>query len=599
LRFIILFFFSIFLTSAECKSFDINSTEIIKLDDYTLFYNNETNLDFDNNNLENISWNESANGGSFGLIRSELWMKFDFNNKSDDNVEKYIYIPFFLTSKIDVYYKNKKQLKHINELGFLRNNLNNDKKSKGWITKIKFDQGQSSIYLKINNKNRPTRVNVFVLNELQLENVVIQSYKLYWFWKGVFVFAILVSLIIFIFIKQRIFIYYFFFNLGIFITLNIEFGDYSALIKNDLLYRMIDIQRITNLLYIVFFPLFLNELIPIKKMFFKTWRMLQIANVIFIVLWIINLFEIVRLSDFYFYSTLYYLGYAVFVLLTMLIILFWALIKKEQNSYALFIIYFIFISFTIFDGYAQTFGIVKDDIFVYKTILLSSMFQIVAFLLLISYKIYKIYLDRNVLIRKQNKHDNELIKAIVEGQETERNVVGRELHDMIGANLAVIKQKTDKSNLVVVRLIDDTIDGIRALSHGLITPNIKFNNFEEEIQDLCLLFETKDLKIKYYFHNCSSINNIDVSNHLYRIIQELLQNALKHSHANEVYIQFLKDKDILTVMYEDNGVGFDLHKNTNGRGIQNIKNRIALIGAEIQFESTTDGTLITMIIDEL
>ncbi len=594
-----LFLYLIFLFgTSNAFAFEITKEEqLIKLDKNTFF--SFTTKDFNLNEVDDLIWTKSDKGGNFGLLKQDLWLKYDFNNSTDSIQEKYLFLPFFFVNKIDIYQKVNGKIKLINQLGSHRPSTNNDKTSKGWVTKIKFPTKASSIYIHVEHIYLPIRVNAFIVSSRKLDRIIINSYNIYWFWKGVFIFAFLLSIIVYFFLKQKVFLYYFLFNFGIFITLNIEFGDLHSLFKNDELNRIVDIQRMANFFFIYFFPLFLNEIIAIKANNKKMWKLMQYGNLLFIFLWLINIFSFIRTSEFYFYSTYYFLAYAVIVFIIQLYFLLKALILKEKNAVVLFIIYLVFILFTIFDGYAQTFGFVKDGLYIYRNILYSSMFQIVAFLLFISYKLYQIYSERNNLVIIQGKHDLDMIRATVKSQEAERNFVGRELHDMVGANLAVVKQKIEKSDATLVKLIDDTIDLIRNLSHGLISPNLNHQNFEIEVKDMLSMFETDVMKVKYYFHYWPNNSNKTILRHIYRIVQELMQNATKHSKATEVYIQFLNHDNYLTIMYEDNGVGFETtNKDNFGRGLLNIQNRISLIKAKIDFDSSKNGTTVTIEINK-
>jgi signal transduction histidine kinase len=173
------------------------------------------------------------------------------------------------------------------------------------------------------------------------------------------------------------------------------------------------------------------------------------------------------------------------------------------------------------------------------------------FILILGKETFSVYQQRSALLEKQKEHQSEIIRVIVDSQEKERNKVGRELHDMIGANISVIKQQVDKSNYSLINTIDRTIDTIRNLSHGLVTPLID-DEFVDEINELCVLFSNIDMKVRTHFHNWNKINNKDLVTHLYRIVQELLQNTVKHSNASQINVQFIVDKEgELTLMYED------------------------------------------------
>ena len=109
-----------------------------------------------------------------------------------------------------------------------------------------------------------------------------------------------------------------------------------------------------------------------------------------------------------------------------------------------------------------------------------------------------------------------------------------------------------------------------------------------------------DIELSAQFHNWGKIGNAKKATHLYRIIQELLQNAVKHSSAHNILIQFIIDKGgELTIMYEDDGTGFDYKSayNNKGLGLINIENRVKLIGASIIFDTMKNGKGTTVIIN--
>lgn len=574
----------------------IDDSTLVKLDKNSSVIYVEKNETINIENIDNLDWGVNKNGGNVGIVKNVIWFKSSFINKADNAIEKHLYFPFYLINEIDVYSSHNEKTVHVNSLGRLRDLNNNSKISGGWATKIVFESGRNDVYVRVNHLYLPTRVTSFLLEERKLDEIILHSVSIFWIWKSVFIFAMLISLVLFAMIRQKVFLFYFLFNLGILYTLSIEFGDYPYFVDDGNIIFIF--QRFFNFLFIFFFPKFLNELIPIFEDFKKTVKTLKIGNYIFISFWISSFFEIIRMNEIYFYLTNYFLFYTVFVLLVSLFLISASVYKKRENSKILFGIYFIFIFFTVFDGYGYALGFVSDEFYIYETILFSSIFQVIAFLGFISFQLFTIYKDRNKLLLIQRDHDLEVAKAIVKSQESERNLIGRELHDMVGANMAVIKQKTDKANKLLLKIIDDTIISIRTLSHGLITPSFDYTKFEDEIKDLIYLFENDNMKIHYYFHECTNLNDRNINIHLYRIIQELLQNALKHSRATEVYLQFLKHEDNLTIMYEDNGVGFDtLNKKIFGRGLYNIEKRVSLIKANLQLDSSKTGTTVTIILD--
>lgn len=227
------------------------------------------------------------------------------------------------------------------------------------------------------------------------------------------------------------------------------------------------------------------------------------------------------------------------------------------------------------------------------------MVEIFMFMLLLAKETFSVYDHRADLLEKQKVHQSEIIKAIVDSQEKERNRVGRELHDLIGANISVIKQQIDKRNSTLRSVVEQTIESVRNLSHGLVTPMIANDEFVDEVNELCFLFSDLGFKVKSHFHNWNKIDNSKVATHIYRILQELLQNAVKHSKAKEVLIQFIINKEgELTVMYEDDGIGFDYDEAYANKclGLININNRVTLIGAKLSFDTMKGSNGTTVII---
>ena len=162
--------------------------------------------------------------------------------------------------------------------------------------------------------------------------------------------------------------------------------------------------------------------------------------------------------------------------------------------------------------------------------------------------------------------------------------------------MAIIKQHVKKSNDALFSVVSESIEMVRNLSHSLVTPHIKKEEFKDELKELCHLFSGDSLKVQYFFYEWPSIENADITTHLYRIIQELLKNAIKHSQAKNVYLQFMSDgEQKISIIYEDDGIGFNHKKNTRkGLGLNNIKNRLELINGNMRFDTSkeTKGTTI-------
>ncbi|QHS63567.1 tetratricopeptide repeat-containing sensor histidine kinase [Chitinophaga agri] len=195
----------------------------------------------------------------------------------------------------------------------------------------------------------------------------------------------------------------------------------------------------------------------------------------------------------------------------------------------------------------------------------------------------------------------ELLKASVSGQEKERKRIAGELHDSIGGNLAAIKLQlsnhtgTDKlQNLI--RQVDDTYHQVRDLSHDLVPPQFSNTGYAELIAGYIRQFNVPgNAAITFHAFPNEEIDRIETSLkvEIYKIIQELITNALKHSKATKVEIQLTQLDGMLKLLFEDNGQGFSLETVKYGLGFQNIQTRVKLFDGIFTIDSfPSKGTVI-------
>ncbi len=202
----------------------------------------------------------------------------------------------------------------------------------------------------------------------------------------------------------------------------------------------------------------------------------------------------------------------------------------------------------------------------------------------------------------KNKFDQ--LKSVIQGEEKERNRLAKELHDGINGDLVVIKHKIasmDTLNLIpenidkiisAINLLDDTCDQIRNISHNLIPPVLINYDLIKSVNLLCKrTSEYNGLELSFQHFGRTPRLEIMVETAIYRIIQELITNVVKHAQATEGLVQINNHDDkTLNVTVEDNGVGFDLGKENTGIGLKNVKSRFTFLDAEYFTESDTNGT---------
>jgi two-component system, NarL family, sensor kinase len=217
--------------------------------------------------------------------------------------------------------------------------------------------------------------------------------------------------------------------------------------------------------------------------------------------------------------------------------------------------------------------------------------------------------DKEIITLHQQQEITKL-EALIDGEEKERRRIAQELHDGLNGDLSAIKyrlstledsglSKIDTENLnKVIDMIDESCAQVRSISHNLMPASIVDYGLLETIREFCSKMNASQT-VKIDFQSFG--NPIELSQKtetvIYRIIQELVTNILKHSKANEALIQFNYREDELFITVEDNGIGFDKNAISPGIGHKNIKTRIDFLNAQLDVESSSAGTSYTISID--
>src|ERR1035437_2388582 len=198
---------------------------------------------------------------------------------------------------------------------------------------------------------------------------------------------------------------------------------------------------------------------------------------------------------------------------------------------------------------------------------------------------------------EKNIKQKEITEAVIIAQESERSKIGRELHDNVNQLLGATKLyidmgKRDDENRESLLSSASTytltaIEEIRKLSKILITPLIKEVGLTDSIKGLTkeimlvhpiqILFTAKDF-IEAGFSDKFKLN-------IFRIVQEQINNALKHAQAKKININIEDNYGKLLISIADDGIGFDTSKRRTGIGITNIKSRSELYNGTMQLNS--------------
>lgn len=212
------------------------------------------------------------------------------------------------------------------------------------------------------------------------------------------------------------------------------------------------------------------------------------------------------------------------------------------------------------------------------------------------------------VLKEKLREDVELslLNRII-GQEIERERISKELHDGLGQELNVINMYTHSLKKLNPHSQDfqSALDGLLELASSSVNtlesiiidefPNrLKKSGLFKELQQLMLRYQKLfNLKIDFKIH-CHSIifDSIDdfLQINIYRIVQEFFTNSLKYANATELSLNIFSEDKRLDFNISDNGLGFDQRAIKNGNGLVNIQDRLTLLSADYNFDSSNKGT---------
>jgi signal transduction histidine kinase len=242
-------------------------------------------------------------------------------------------------------------------------------------------------------------------------------------------------------------------------------------------------------------------------------------------------------------------------------------------------------------------------------------YTFMAFILMAMSLLLFFYFTRKKILRKElEKKDLELsyqiklLEATLLTQEQERQRIARDLHDDIGSKLNIISlnahllQSSDLSkddfeeiSSNIVSITGAVLENSRRIAHDLLPPILDNFGLHAAIEELCYSNCHGDI-MKITYNNPKeqlAFEKIDSKGHLhiFRIIQELINNSIKHGKASQIRIEVKNENNICHIHYSDNGIGFDLAEieNKNGIGMKNIKSRTSFLGGKFEIKSSKNG----------
>lgn len=211
----------------------------------------------------------------------------------------------------------------------------------------------------------------------------------------------------------------------------------------------------------------------------------------------------------------------------------------------------------------------------------------------------KLHIQRLQTLRKEK--EVQLLESFIQGEERERTRISKDLHDSVGGMLSAVKMhfsaiRQESESLRespafghALGLLDEAVGEVRKTAHNLMPEMLTRYGLAEALQIFCKnISHAQTLQISFY--GTGNIRrfkpNFELS--VYRIVQELVNNIIKHSRATSALVQLSQHGQLLTITVEDNGVGFDQQSTgKNGMGLNSLQSRIRALNGSLEIEAAT------------
>lgn len=226
-------------------------------------------------------------------------------------------------------------------------------------------------------------------------------------------------------------------------------------------------------------------------------------------------------------------------------------------------------------------------------------FSIVFFIYLYQRKLLKKNLENQQIKDLLQEQETKTTYALLEGQDKERKRIAAELHDSLGSILVTLNMYADtliskkpEEMEKLAKKISETAqlanEETRKISHSLDSGMLKHFGLEAAIHQLSeAVSAARKIKFEVSIQLQEALST-ETSLEIYRIIQELVNNTLKHAQCSTIRLDLTHIKGSLNLIYEDNGVGFKKEDIQFGMGLKNIENRVSKLDGELTIDSSPE-----------
>ncbi len=235
-------------------------------------------------------------------------------------------------------------------------------------------------------------------------------------------------------------------------------------------------------------------------------------------------------------------------------------------------------------------------------------YTFIAFVLMGLVLVLFFYFSRKKIIQQEIEkkdleitYQKELLSAVIITQEEERKRIAQDLHDDISSKLNIVSlnshllktpqlsdKEIDEITGNIISLTAKALENSRKIAHALLPPVLEKFGLHAGVEELCLEFKSsKTVAVNYKNELQFNEEDNDKHLHVFRILQELMNNSLRHGKATQIDLLFEEKNGLQVCYYSDNGKGFDMKNSENqkGLGMKNIESRVNFLKGNLTINS--------------
>jgi len=603
-----LLFTSLFLYSSLLWAIDGISvsaeTEYLDLSGQTYLFSDTTD-ELSVEKITNLPFSIWSKRSLTGYSKTTEWILIPFVNETSEPFDRVLYLSNSISHKIDFYFvlNGELQNRHVTS-GLARSRKSKLYNDPGYPISVHFpSKSKLWVLVKVQDALSSMQTPFHLLSEKKAFELKDKNLSFLFFWLGILMLSIVLAGLLFVNTKQKMFLYYILFALATGVIISSNTGVVTMFIDSDPFQIVTNYYQWGAVILLVFMPRFIDSIVSIRPVSKRGWNLMM--SIGYTAIGIATLYSIPFFKFSFFFTRLFIniiVGFSGILFLYVLVTLLIASLRRQPRALPLFFVYLFYLSLGFSNVILPLFGMADESLNGIHLVMAGSILETLAFMGFMGHATLAVYKEREQLYQQVQDNQQVMMEAIVKGQEDERNRFARDLHDgfgqMISAlNLNLKGLKTLKSSNTEDRtkifstsseLLDQMHRELKNICFDLMPQTLIKHGLEAAINEFSSRINSSgEMTVEVNVFELDSLSELQEIS-IYRIAQEWVNNVLKYSDAKHLTIQITRDEKELTLLIEDNGMGFDRNLLTSGKGNgwKNMNSRANLISGEIEFDTT-------------